>query len=257
MLAVLSPSKTLDFETRSRKKTHTVPELLDQSEQLVARLAKMSARQLSELMGISARLAEENRVRFREWNVPFNTSNAKPAILTFRGDVYEGLGADDFSAADMRYAQRHLRILSGLYGVLRPLDLIQPYRLEMGTKLASRRGRDLYAFWGERITDALNAVLADQAGSPLLLNLASNEYFQAVRREKLQARVVHTSFREKRGDQYKLISFFAKKARGTMAAFVLQNQITRVEDLRSFCEDGYRYNKALSDEDLYVFARGK
>ena len=132
----------------------------------------MSARQLSELMGISARLAEENRVRFREWNVPFNTSNAKPAILTFRGDVYEGLGADDFSAADMRYAQRHLRILSGLYGVLRPLDLIQPYRLEMGTKLASRRGRDLYAFWGERITDALNAVLADQAGSPLLLNLA-------------------------------------------------------------------------------------
>ncbi len=257
MLAVLSPSKTLDFENPSRAKSPTVPELLEQSQQLVVRLAKMSASQLSELMGISARLADENRVRFRAWKTPFDTSNAKPSVLAFRGDVYEGLAADDFSSQDMRYAQRHLRILSGLYGVLRPLDLIQPYRLEMGTKLANRRGKNLYAFWGDRITDVLNTALATQTGEPVLLNLASNEYFKAVRCNNLQARVVNASFKEKKGDQYKLISFYAKKARGLMASFVVKNQLHQVDDLRSFREDGYRYNKKLSGEDLYVFTRGK
>lgn len=257
MLALLSPSKTLDFVTPSRVKTHTVPELLDHAERLVAKLSRISARQLSELMNISAKLAEENRGRYRQWSVPFDTSNAKPAVLAFRGDVYEGLSAEEFTAADLRYAQGHLRILSGLYGVLRPLDLMQPYRLEMGTKLATRRGKDLYAFWGERITIALNEALAGQQGAPILLNLASNEYFKSVRCDKLRARVIDTGFKERKGDQYKIISFFAKKARGTLAAYVIKNQIQHVDDLRGFREDGYQFNKDLSSDDKFVFTRGK
>ena len=257
MLAVLSPSKTLDFETSSKVKKTTIPELLEDAEQLVAKLSKMSAKQLSELMGISDKLADENRSRFRQWEVPFDASNSKPAVFAFRGDVYDGLNADSFAATDLRYAQSHLRILSGLYGVLRPLDLMQAYRLEMGTKLSTRRGKDLYAFWGERITNELNVALARQKKNPVLLNLASNEYMHSVRTERLRARVVQAAFKEKKGEDYKMISFFAKKARGTLAAFVIQNKIQHVDDLKGFREDGYRYHRGLSTEDLYVFTRGK
>ena len=257
MLAVLSPSKTLDFDRPPRTKIHTTPDLLKDSEVLVSKLKRLSAKKLTALMGISDKLATENQTRYQQWNVPFTPANSKPAILAFRGDVYEGLQAETFSAKDFRFAQRHLRVLSGLYGILRPLDLIQPYRLEMGTKLTNRRGKNLYAFWDERITKLINEAMLGHQGDKVLLNLASNEYFKSIKTEKLTARVVGTNFKEKKGNKYQMITFFAKKARGTLAAFIVKNQITKLAELKNFQEDGYRYNKSLSTDDQWVFTRGK
>jgi cytoplasmic iron level regulating protein YaaA (DUF328/UPF0246 family) len=254
MLIVISPAKTLDFETPPVIKKHTQPDFLDQSQQLIDVLREFDPAQISELMAISDNLGELNHRRFMNWSQPFDPANAKQALLAFRGDVYTGLDADSFSAADFTFAQKHLRILSGLYGLLRPLDLIQPYRLEMGTTLANARGANLYAFWGERITDALNAALRKEK-SPLLINLASQEYFKAVHPKLLAAPVITPIFKERKGDSYKIVSFFAKKARGLMSAYIIKQRLDDAEAIKAFNVDGYRFNPQQSSATEWAFTR--
>ena len=254
MLIVLSPAKKLDFETPPGAVAFTTPGFLDDAAELIDELRAFEPHQLSELMGISPKLAALNSNRYHAWALPFTEDNARPAVLAFRGDVYVGLDADNFDAEELQFAQQHLRILSGLYGVLRPLDLMQPYRLEMGTKLKTRRGKDLYAFWDERITATLNADLSRQA-RPVLINLASGEYFKSIRTGQLRARIITPAFREERNGQYKMISFFAKKARGLMSRYIIRNRLTDPQDLAGFDLEGYRYNEALSAEDSPVFTR--
>ncbi len=254
MLITLSPAKTLDFSPQKLTKTHTTPRFLDDSQKLVDRLCKYSPIRLAKLMGISPKLAEENVERYAAWQTPFSPANAKQALLAFQGDVYIGLNAQEFSATDFRFAQDHVRILSGLYGVLRPLDLMQAYRLEMGTKLSNRRGKNLYEFWGTRITDALNDDLQAQ-GDDVLINLASNEYFKSVKPKLLEATVITPSFKEAKNGEFKLISFFAKKARGLMASYIVRNRLADPEDIKSFDCDGYRFNPKLSSESGWVFTR--
>lgn len=254
MLMVISPAKTLDYETPPPTQRFTYPEHLDHSEQLIDQLREMSPRQISELMHLSDKLAALNAARFGSWHADFDTDNAKQALLAFKGDVYTGLNASDFSEDDFEFAQQHLRMLSGLYGVLRPLDLMQPYRLEMGTKLANSRGKDLYAFWGERISQWLNEALAAQ-GDDVLLNLASNEYFGAVKRNALNARIIDVDFKDLKNGQYKIISFYAKKARGLMSRYVIKERIEDPEQLKEFDYDGYRYSSDDSSPDHLVFLR--
>jgi len=256
MILILSPAKTLDFESPPPRRSCAQPEFLDDAEELVNKLRRLSKQQLSALMGISDELTERNARRYRDWQRPFTKENARPAVLAFQGDVYQGLAAESFSKADLDFAQKHLRILSGLYGVLRPLDLMQPYRLEMGTKLSTRRGKDLYAFWGSRITESLNEALSGQAQN-VLVNLASNEYFKAVRNTELDGRIVTPVFKEKKGDGYRVVAFFAKKARGRMAGFAIHNRITDPEDLKGFSEEGYRFHENLSSENEWVFTRDR
>ena len=233
MLMVISPAKTLDYDTPPVTQRFTQPEHLDHSQLLIEQLRDFSPAQIAELMHLSDKLAALNVARFGSWSTPFTRANAKQALLAFKGDVYTGLAAQDFSEADFDFAQQHLRMLSGLYGLLRPLDLMQPYRLEMGTKLANARGKDLYAFWGERISEWLNQALQAQ-GDQVLLNLASNEYFSAVKRKALQARVIDVDFKDLKNGQYKIISFYAKKARGLMARYVIKERIQTVDHLRDF-----------------------
>ncbi|MDR6233622.1 peroxide stress protein YaaA [Pseudomonas oryzihabitans] len=254
MLMVISPAKTLDYDTPPSTSRHTLPQHLEHSRKLIDGLKQLTPADVAKLMGVSDKIAALNVARFGSWTPDFTPANAKQAILAFKGDVYTGLAADDFQADDFDFAQRHLRMLSGLYGLLRPLDLMQPYRLEMGTKLANPRGKDLYAFWGERISDWLNADLAAQ-GDDVLLNLASNEYFNAVRRSHLQARVVDVEFRDLKNGEYKIISFYAKKARGLMARHVIKQRITQVDDLRDFADQGYAYADDRSTADKLVFLR--
>ena len=256
MLITISPAKKLDFAPQKLTKTHTVPDFLDDSRTLIDRVRKVSAKGLSKLMGISEALAQENFERYKAWTTPFTPQNAKQGLLAFQGDVYVGLNAAEFRARDFKFAQEHLRILSGLYGVLRPLDLIQPYRLEMGTQLSNKRGRDLYAFWGSRITDSLNDVLESQKDA-VLVNLASNEYFKSVRTKELNARVVTPVFKDEKNGKFKVLSFFAKKARGLMVSHIVRNRITQVEDIKSFDSEGYRYDKAMSSDDEFVFTRAE
>lgn len=259
MLALLSPSKTLDFTsvqfTAAQRRSHTKPHLLNESQVLIDKLRKMTKPRLSSLMGISAKLADENHRRFQEWHLPFTAKNAKPAVYAFRGDVYEGLNADQFTSPDLKFAQKHLRVLSGLYGLLRPLDLIQPYRLEMGTRLANSRGKDLYAFWGTRITELIEDALAAQKGEKVLVHLASNEYFKSVKTKSLPVRVVTPAFKEDRSGKLQMITFFAKKARGTMASYMIRNRVVDPAQLKDFDEDGYRFSKRHSSEDQWVFVR--
>lgn len=254
MLMVISPAKTLDFETPATTKKHSTPELLNESKKLVQALKQLSPAELSELMHISDKLGLLNFERYHEWKTPFSDKNAKQALLAFRGDVYTGLDADSFGARDFDFAQKHLRILSGLYGVLRPLDLMQPYRLEMGTKFGNVRGNNLYDFWGQRITDALNAQL-HQTRSTELVNLASNEYFKAVRAGKLDAEVIEPVFKDYKGGQYKVVSFYAKKARGMMSAWAIKQRVTEAARLKDFAEQGYRYNPSMSSASQWVFIR--
>lgn len=254
MLMVISPAKTLDFETPPVTKRYTQPQFLDHSQELISQLRDLTPAQIGELMHLSDKLSGLNAARFGSWNPAFTPKNAKPALLAFKGDVYTGLAADTLSEADLDYAQKHLRMLSGLYGLLRPLDLMQPYRLEMGTKLANARGKDLYAFWGNRISEWLNDALKEQ-GDDVLLNLASNEYFSAVKRPALNARVIETEFRDQKNGQYKIISFYAKKARGMMSRFVISERISKPQDLEQFDVHGYRYDKALSSPDKLIFLR--
>lgn len=254
MLAVISPAKTLDFETPPLIDQHTMPEFLDHSEKLIAKLRRVSKKKLGALMDISADLASLNSQRYQDWKRPFTSENAKPAIMAFKGDVYTGFELEKFSAKDFDYAQKQLRILSGLHGLLRPLDLIQPYRLEMGTQLATRRGKNLYAFWGTIISEALNEAL-EASGSNVLINLASQEYYGSVDERALKARVITCSFKDLKNGQYKIISFFAKKARGTMADYLIRNRIDDPEALKDFDGMGYRYDAGASTDDEWVFTR--
>ena len=254
MLMVISPAKTLDYETPPATPRFTQPEHLEHAQVLIDQLRDFSPAQIADLMHLSDKLAGLNAARFGSWQPAFTPDNAKQALLAFKGDVYTGLNADDFSEADFDFAQQHLRMLSGLYGVLRPLDLMQPYRLEMGTKLANVRGNNLYDFWGERISGWLNEALAAQ-GDEVLLNLASNEYFSAVKRKALNARIIDTEFKDLKNGQYKIISFYAKKARGLMARYVIKERLSTPDDLKAFTYEGYRYSAEASKPDTLVFLR--
>lgn len=254
MIILLSPAKTLDTETRSRVKTATQPQFLEQSAQLVDTLKTYSPKKLGKLMSISDSLAATNTERFEQWNTPFDTQNARPCIQMFRGDVYTGLDADTLSRADLTFAQKHLRILSGLYGVLKPLDLIQAYRLEMGTNLKNSAGKNLYDFWGTELTDSLNEELLAQR-KPFVVNLASVEYFSAVKVSSLEAPLISPVFQDEKNGTYKIISFFAKKARGSMARYLVQNRCKHPKDLAGFNLDGYAYSAKESSEGKPVFRR--
>ncbi len=254
MLMIISPAKTVDFETPAPGKAFTLPEFLSHSQELVDILREKDSFEIAELMKISMKLADLNSLRFREWETPFTPENAKQALFTFRGDVYRGLDADTLDENGISFAQSHLRILSGLYGLLRPLDLMQPYRLEMGTRLANERGKNLYDFWGSLITEALNRVLKEQ-GDNILINLASNEYFKAVMVNELAAEIITPIFKEKRGDSYRIISFSAKKARGLMGRYIIDHRISDPEQIKNFDFEDYGYNPALSSGNSWVFSR--
>jgi cytoplasmic iron level regulating protein YaaA (DUF328/UPF0246 family) len=256
MLIVISPAKKLDYSSPVTAKNHSQPALLDHSAELLQGLKKLSPQDVCALMGLSDNLGALNYERFQAWDRPFTEDNAKPAVLAFKGDVYKGLDADSMTEKQLEWAQGHLRILSGLYGLLRPMDLMQPYRLEMGTKFANQRGKDLYQFWGNIITDEINSLLSN-AKSPVLLNLASNEYFKSVQQKNIAGRIVTPVFMDKKGDKYKIISFYAKKARGLMSAFIIKNKITAVDGIKKFNVDGYSFNSAMTDGDSWVFIRNQ
>lgn len=254
MLTVLSPAKTLDYESPSITDQMSTPQFMDQSALLVDDARTLAPDDIRSLMGVSEAIASLNHERFMNWAPESTTANAKQAILAFKGDVYTGLEAETMSADDLEFAQAHLRILSGLYGLLRPLDLMQPYRLEMGLKFSNQRGKNLYEFWGERITDAINADLSN-AGTETLVNLASNEYFKAVKTKSLNADIITPQFKDLKNGQYKMISFFAKKARGVMARYIIDNQLTDPDQLKSFTGSGYYFSAEQSSGNNLVFLR--
>ena len=256
MLIVVSPAKSLDYESKLATKKRSEPRLLDRSRELVEVMAQKSPQQLSNLMSISSSLGELNHERFQDWETPFTSENSRPAVLAFNGDVYMGMEPQTFSERDFTHAQKTLRILSGLYGVLRPLDLMQPYRLEMGSRVATARGKDLYGFWGDSITDVLNADIEASPGASALINLASNEYFGAVNTKQLEARLVSPVFLDsKNGAEPKIVSFFAKRARGSMAGWIIRNRVRSPRALMEFAEDGYSYDPDRSDPNRPVFVR--
>ena len=254
MLAVISPAKSLDFETKPTTRKATTPAFLDDASVLIDDLVKLGPGEVSDLMGISTKLGELNCNRYNEWRK--GTRGAKQAALAFTGDVYMGLRAWDFDARELTSLQRRVRILSGLYGLLKPMDKIHPYRLEMGTAFANERGRDLYAFWGDRVTDALNAELAGHRNKTLV-NLASNEYWRAVKADKLEAKVLGTRFldRQKGNGEYGMVSFFAKKARGLMAGYIAKHRVETVKALKAFDCEGYRYAAERSGDGVLTFIR--
>lgn len=254
MLITLSPAKKLNFDPAPPTTPYTQPEQLDDSALLIERLRRFSQPGLQDLMHISAPLAEANFTRYAQWQPPFNTDNAKQALLMFQGDVYVGLNAASFDVDELAFAQNHLRILSGLYGVLRPLDLIQAYRLEMGTRLQNQRGKNLYEFWGSSITERLSQDLAAQ-GDDVLVNLASIEYFKSVKPDELRGRIITPTFKENRGGKWRVIGTIAKKLRGLMAAHIIRDHLTDVEAIKAFEHDGYAYNPALSSDNEWVFSR--
>lgn len=251
MLIVISPAKTLDFETAPSTQSCSQPRFLSQSQQLIDELKDLSTADIASLMKLSDKLAALNMARFQIWQKPFNLDNAKQALLAFRGDVYTGLDADTLDEAGLEFAQQHLRILSGLYGVLRPLDLMQPYRLEMGTKFANKKGKDLYQFWGSQLRESIESELQDG----VLINLASNEYFKALEAKKLKARIITPVFKDWKNGQYKIISFYAKKARGLMSRYIIDHKINLPENIKDFDSDGYRFSPEMSDTDEWVFLR--
>ncbi|MEL6656136.1 MAG: peroxide stress protein YaaA [Bacteroidota bacterium] len=253
MIVLLSPAKTLD-ETPVHGIPHTEPRLLPQSATLIKKLRRQSVAALQELMHISEKLAVLNKGRYQSYSETFTEENAKPAALMFKGDVYTGLEAESFSETEMAFAQDHVRILSGLYGLLRPLDLIQPYRLEMGTQLKSGRNKNLYAFWGDQITELVNQDLAQSAGETVV-NLASQEYFQSVKPEQLNGRLINVHFKEDRDGKLKVISFNAKKARGKMAQLIVKERLTNAEGIKELVADDYVYRADLSSETDWVFVK--
>ncbi|RWX54193.1 peroxide stress protein YaaA [Photobacterium chitinilyticum] len=254
MLIVVSPAKTLDYESPLATQNYTQPELTEHSAELIEVCRKLTPVDIASLMKVSDKIAGLNAARFAEWQPEFTSDNARQAILAFKGDVYTGLAAETLSDEGFAYAQQHLRMLSGLYGLLRPLDLMQPYRLEMGTRLANSRGTNLYQFWGDIITDKLNAALAEQ-GDKLLVNLASNEYFKSVKPKKLDAQLITPVFKDCKNGNYKVISFYAKKARGMMVRYILDNKIDSVEGLKQFDVAGYYFVPAESTDKDLVFKR--
>ncbi len=255
MICLLNSSKTLNVEQPAPISKHTIPQFLDDCERLVAQLQKLSISDLSKLMGLSEKLADLNIKRYKNWQMSPKISNAKQALVAFKGDIYAAMDPDRYKSKDFNFAQKHLRILSGLYGMLRPLDLIQPYRLEMATKLATDRGQNLYQFWGDRIVTALNDLL-EQEKSGVVINLASMEYFKTVKSKLLEAEVITPVFKEYKDPAYRVVAVYAKKARGLMCDYIIQNRITRVEALKSFQSDGYRFAPRLSTNKKWVFTRG-
>ncbi|MCL1138920.1 peroxide stress protein YaaA [Shewanella pneumatophori] len=254
MLILVSPAKTLDFDNPAGTDSYSMPTLLDQSEQLIEVCRQLTPTDIATLMKVSDKIAGLNVARFSSWDKEFTPENAKQAVFAFRGDVYTGLDADTLSEASLQKAQTQLRILSGLYGLLKPLDLMQAYRLEMGTRLANDRGTNLYQFWGDIITDELNQTIKEQ-GDEFIINLASNEYFKAVKPKKLSANLITPVFKDCKNGQYKVISFFAKKARGMMVRYILDNDVTSLEALTQFDTAGYYYSEKDSTVNEPVFLR--
>jgi uncharacterized protein len=254
MLMLLSPAKSLDYETPPVVDRHTLPQFVEESAALIEVIKPYTPAQIASLMDLSEALSQLNVARYAAWRPKFTARNSKQAVLAFNGDVYEGLDARTLSPAQLDWAQGHLAILSGLYGLLRPLDWMQPYRLEMGTRLPNPRGKDLYAWWGDRLAEHLNGVLKKQ-GSDLIVNLASQEYFKAVKRKSLKARVVECVFEDHKAGAYKVISFHAKRARGLMARHVIVNQITDEEGLKGFDAEGYAFDAKASEPQRLVFRR--
>ncbi len=252
MIVVISPAKKLDFENPAPTKEFTKPKDLKKSEILIKELRKCKPAEISKLMKLSDDLTQLNVKRYKEFKTPFTLKNAKQAMFAFKGDTYVGLDADTMKEKDIKYAQEHLRILSGLYGLVSPLDLVQPYRLEMGTKFAVGDNKNLYDFWRETITKELNELLKQEK---VLVNCASNEYFKSVDTKKLDAKIITPAFKEKKGDEYKMVGFFAKRARGMMSRYIIENRISKPKDLLGFDVDGYKYNKKLSTELEPVFTR--
>ena len=254
MLTLISPAKSLDFDSPVSTTNFSEPDFLDESETLINALRALTPPDIESLMKISPKLADLNYGRFLNWQRPFKPDNARQSVFAFTGDVYQGLDIHSFNDQQLDFCQQHLRILSGLYGLLRPLDLMQAYRLEMGTKFENSRGKNLYAFWGAQITNKLNQELEAQQADTLI-NLASNEYFKSVKPKQLQARVINPEFKDQKNGQYKIISFYAKKARGLMTAYIMKNGITEPEALKQFDVDGYYFSAAASSEDKWVFLR--
>lgn len=254
MLFLISPAKALDYETPAHVKTHTQPLFTAQSAELIEVLREKSPQQIADLMHLSDALSGLNAARYEAWSPKFTAKNSKQAVLAFDGDVYGGLDAKSLDEADLDWLQQHLCILSGLYGVLRPLDRMQPYRLEMGTRLATPSGKNLYQFWGTQIADYLNQrAAADE--TPVVVNLASEEYFKAVDQRALLPRVVQCVFEERKGDAYKIVSFFAKRARGLMVRYAVQHRVRQVAQLKQFAEEGYAFAPSVSAPDRLVFRR--
>lgn len=255
MKIVLSPAKSLDFENAPVMSSATLPVLLPESVKLINKLRKLSQKKIGTLMHISPSLADLNYERFQNWEIPFTAENSKPALYVFTGEAYRGMDAKSFSKDDVLASQNYLRILSGLYGLLKPLDLMQSYRLEMGTKFSvTPTTKDLYAFWGNKITQELNKELAEDDG--VLVNLASNEYFKAINTKQLKSRVITCSFKDEKDGAYKVIGVYAKFARGLMTRFIIQNKLTDPEQIKAFDIDGYIYNEGMSSENEFVFTRG-
>ncbi len=254
MLIVVSPAKTLDYTTPPKTKKFTLPDYLDDSAELIDRMRDFSSLDIAELMHVSTKIADLNFDRFEVWDKNFTQENAKQAALAFKGDVYTGLDAESFSAQDFNFAQKHFRMLSGLYGLLRPLDLMQPYRLEMGTRLSTERGKNLYEFWGDKVTLGLNTQLK-KIKSKHLINLASNEYFKVVKPKVLEGEIITPAFKELKNGEYKMIGVYAKKARGLLSRYIIQNQLSNIEDIKAFDVDGYKFNEKVSSGNNWVFTR--
>jgi uncharacterized protein len=254
MIVLLSPAKKMQDVVDPVKNPYTLPEHIEYSEKLVKKLKRLSTANLRDLMGINNRIAEQNKARFAYWHLPFKKENATTAILSFTGDVYLGLDAKSLGTADLNFAQKHLRILSGLYGILRPLDLIQPYRLEMGTNFSAERHKDLYSFWGKPVNQSLIELMVSDA-SPVLVNLASTEYFSVVETKKIPGRILTISFKEWKNNQWNIFFVNLKRARGMMARFIIENRINNPDDLRAFDSGNYHFNQDLSSDDHFVFTR--
>ncbi|WP_138379097.1 peroxide stress protein YaaA [Luteithermobacter gelatinilyticus] len=252
MLVIVSPAKKLDYETEITAQTWSEPDFLEDSAELIKTARQLTRSEIAGLMKLSDSLADLNYRRFHDFSTPFTPANARPAIYAFKGDTYVGLDAPSLTKEDLDYAQDHLRILSGLYGLLRPLDLMQAYRLEMGCRLSNPRGRNLYDFWGDKLTEALNTLL-EQQNSDVLVNCASNEYFKAIKPKNLKARVITPTFKQVKDGKVKSLGMMAKRARGMMARFIIQNRIETPEDLKKFDMDGYVFQPALSDHENFVF----
>jgi hypothetical protein len=253
MIVIISPSKTLDFSGKTNGE-YSIYDFSDESRKLIAILRTFSAKQIADLMSLSEKLSTLNWQRYQNFNNVFTPENARQAMFAFQGDVYDGLAAGNFNQSEIAYSQSHLRIISGLYGLLRPLDLIQPYRLEMGTRLANQNGKDLYKFWGDKITNKLNESM-ENSGCKILINLASEEYFKAINKKILYGRIITPVFMEKKGDAYRIVALYAKQARGMMAGYIIKNQVETSQGITQFNEAGYKFNPHISTDDRLVFTR--